>query len=57
MKKSLYEQLKEADKNIARMTPDIWYNIGPQQNHGIVHGAQLVNCVTKKSNKPTKADH
>ena len=43
MQKSLYEQLKNIDEDMSRMTPNIWYDSWPDQNHGIVYGAILIN--------------
>ena len=42
--------MRDADADIERTTPDIWCDVWPDQNHGIVRGAKLVNY--KKSNKP-----
>lgn len=44
MEGSLFELLREIDKSLARMTPDIWFDIVPGYDcHGIANGATLVN--------------
>ena len=42
MQKSLYQQLRDADKDLANMTPAVWFDAWPDQNHGIVYGATLI---------------
>jgi len=52
VEKSLNQQLKEIDKNLKRMTPDIWYDTFPDKDHepvhGLVYGAKLVNVALTK---------